>query len=123
MLAIFLLLALVAVPVARGDEARLEVIDLQHRPAGEVLPIIQPFLARDDVILHMAARRDTLSREHGGTINVQRAETTVRGPLGTWIDLGGTVEHLERRGAGTVYRARERTQQQGRLQAKVEVID
>lgn len=261
-LAVFLLLALIAAPIAQGGEATLEVIELKHRPAAEVLPIIQPFLAGDDVIrahgfqlilrtspqrleqvreilarvdvaprrlliavrqaldqggtrreagadvelsnrgsavrgrvhatdtreaggaaqqiqvlegnpaliqfgqsmpvgertvtitaagahvqdtvrykdvttgfyvlprvagdeviLHIGTHRDTLSREHGGTINVQRAETTVRGPLGAWIGLGGTVEHLQRQGAGTVYRTRERTEQQGRIQIKVELID
>jgi type II secretory pathway component GspD/PulD (secretin) len=36
--------------LATVQAASLEIIQLHHRPADEIIPIIQPFLARDDVI-------------------------------------------------------------------------
>lgn len=35
---------------AQADEASLEVIPLQHRPAEELLPLLRPFVAKDGVL-------------------------------------------------------------------------
>lgn len=37
-------------PGVQADEQALEVIPLQHRPAAEMLPLLQPFVAKDGVI-------------------------------------------------------------------------
>jgi len=45
-----LLAALLLATLAQADTSRLEIIDLHHRPAAEVIPIIQPFLAKGAVV-------------------------------------------------------------------------
>jgi hypothetical protein len=45
-----LLAALLLATLAHADTMKLEVIDLHHRPAAEVIPIIQPFLAKGAVV-------------------------------------------------------------------------
>lgn len=83
---------------------------------------VLPRVRGDRVILHISPHRLTLSEEDGGVVNLQQVTTTVTGPLGRWIDLGGTVEEVGRGESGAVYRTRERSEQQGHVQVKVERV-
>lgn len=47
---LLLTLMLAFVPSLQAEELVLEVISLQHRPAAEVLPLIQAFVAKDGVL-------------------------------------------------------------------------
>lgn len=83
---------------------------------------VLPQLTAQRVRLKISPHRDTLSGAGGGTINVQRAETVVEGPIGQWIELGGTVEQSRADGSGVVYRTQDRSEQRGRIAVKVEIL-
>ena len=74
------------------------------------------------VILHLIPQRSEVSRENGGKINVQQAETTISGPLGQWLTVGGTVQQSDRDATGITYRTRDPSEQRGSIQVKVEVL-
>lgn len=83
---------------------------------------VLPQLRDKRVRLRISPHRETLSRSGGGVVNLQRADTVVEGPLGEWIELGGTVEQRSNDQAGIVYGTRARTEQQGRIAVKVDVL-
>jgi len=45
-----LLFTLAFAPPVRADDSTLEIIPLQHRSAAEILPLLQPFIAKEGVI-------------------------------------------------------------------------
>ena len=45
-----LAILLILMPVAQAEELTLEIIPLHHRGATELLPLIQPFVAKDGII-------------------------------------------------------------------------
>ena len=59
---------------------------------------VQPRLAGDRVTLEINPQRDTPGP--GGTVNIQRAQTTVSGRLGEWMELGGSSMSESRSGSG-----------------------
>ncbi len=83
---------------------------------------VLPQVAGDLVHLQISPHRDTLSRGGSGIINTQRAETVVEGRLGEWIEIGGTVDQRSDSGEGIVYSTRGRTEQQGRIEVKVDLL-
>lgn len=80
-------------------------------------------LAGDQVVLELSTRRDTLSRHGGGVVDTRRATTTVRGPIGEWIEVGGVGEQRRREGRGVLYRSGERSATSGRVELRVELAD
>ncbi len=83
---------------------------------------VLPQIAGNLVHLRISPHRDTLSRDGGGIINTQRADTVVEGRLGEWIEIGGTVDQRSDAGGGIVYSTRGRTEQQGRIEVKVDLL-
>ncbi len=83
---------------------------------------VLPQVTGDLVHLQISPHRDTLSRDGGGIINTQRADTVVESRLGQWIEIGGTVERRSDTGEGIVYSTRGRTEQQGRIEVKVDLL-
>lgn len=83
---------------------------------------VLPQISGERVHLRISPQREQLSRSGAGVVNVQRAATVVEGPLGEWIELGGTLEQSSVDGSGTIYRTHERSELQGRIAVKVEVL-
>ncbi|HQU16397.1 MAG: hypothetical protein B7Z66_10270 [Chromatiales bacterium 21-64-14] len=77
--------------------------------------------AGQQVILKIQPQRATLSPRGGGEIDVQRAQTTVTGTLGKWIELGGAARHSDSSATGVVYQTREFDQDLRRIRVKVEL--
>lgn len=94
---------------------------VQYRDVSSGFYVL-PQVSGDRIRLRVSPHRDTLSRAGGGVVNVQRADTLIEGPIGEWIELGGTVEQSNSAGSGTVYRTRERSEQTGRITVKVDVL-
>lgn len=72
---------------------------------------VRPMLAGDQVTLDISPRREALSGQHQGRIDVQRVATTVTGRLGEWIEVAGIASstgggqsvllgHTSHRGSG-----------------------
>jgi type II secretory pathway component GspD/PulD (secretin) len=56
----------------------------------------------DNVSLHISPQQERLSRGGHGHIDVSRADTTVRGRLGEWIDIGGVNQDSRSERSGTL---------------------
>jgi type II secretory pathway component GspD/PulD (secretin) len=68
-----------------------QVVDnVQYRDAVTGFYVL-PRLSGDRVTLEVSPQRDTLGNQGPGSVNIQRASTTVSGQLGEWIELGGIV--------------------------------
>jgi hypothetical protein len=69
---------------------------------------VSPRVAGDTVTLEVSTRQDTPAGKGTGSAEVQNLTMTVSGPLGSWIELGGTGREDERDagpGAARSYRA------------------
>lgn len=60
--------------------------------------------------------------EGGGRFDVQQLRTTIRGPLGEWIELGGTRERERTGESGTVYSTRDARESGYRTLVRVELL-
>lgn len=83
---------------------------------------VVPRVHEDQAILYISPHKFTQSRDHGGVINLSQAQTTLRGPLGEWLLIGGTGEDEQRQGSGYTYQTRKRGEQQMRMVVKVEEL-
>lgn len=75
------------------------------------------------VTVTVSPRREALSPQGGGRIETSAMTTTVRGPLGRWLQLGGVGTRAERQSQGTVYRTESKQQEQNQIWIKVDVIN
>jgi hypothetical protein len=57
---------------------------------------VLPRLHGDEVTLQISPFRNSLSRSGNGSIDTLQAATTISGPLGEWLPLGGVSERTER---------------------------
>ena len=83
---------------------------------------VAPRLSAGQVTLYISPHKFTQSRGHGGIINLQQAQTTLRGPLGEWLIIGGSGLNKTHEGTGYTYRTEERGGQQEQIIVKVEEI-
>lgn len=71
----------------RGGSGRSADIDYKQAVTGFYA------LARlrgDQVVVQISPQKEAFDRHSGGTVTSQRITTTVSGPLGGWLQLGGT---------------------------------
>jgi len=66
---------------------------------------VLPRVHGEQVTVEISPHKDALSRSGGGTIDTQRASTTVTGPLGQWIAIGGVTEQSSRSATGIASRS------------------
>lgn len=83
---------------------------------------VVPRVHEDQVTLYISPHKFTQSRDHGGVINLQQAQTTLRGPLGEWLLIGGTGAEEQHQGSGYTYQTRKRGEQQGHIVVRVEEL-
>jgi len=57
---------------------------------------VLPRVHGEQVTVEISPHKDALSRSHGGAIDTQRASTTVTGPIGHWIPIGGVTDQTRR---------------------------
>jgi hypothetical protein len=142
-----------AVETTRRDDLAQRVQALEGRPAfiaaGAEVPVQQPSLQAWPgglVVQNQSYYRDATAgfyvvpwvrgnqvtlgiRQHahqptaGGAFAVQRAETTVAGRLGEWLDLGGSAQTLQEQGMGIGHYARTRGRSDVNLQVRVTALD
>lgn len=106
--------------IATGQSRPLRVRQVIQTPSG---PVVQetteiqgaatgfdvvPRLAGAEVILEIAPQRENFVPGRSGAIQSERIESTVRGRLGEWIELGGASSSSSR-SEGAVLSSRERT--------------
>jgi hypothetical protein len=79
---------------------------VEYRPATRGFYVI-PWVQGDQVRLQIRQRADSYRGERQG-FDVQRAETTVSGPMGEWLSLAGASSRAARDGQGPGYSAQTR---------------
>jgi hypothetical protein len=57
---------------------------------------VLPRVHGEQVTMEVSPHKDALSRSRSGAIDTQRASTTVTGPLGQWIPIGGVTDQTRR---------------------------
>lgn len=62
----------------------------------------------DTVTVRLAAHKATLTGKERGSVNTAGITTTVTGPLGRWLSVGGVSREISRHGDGTVYSTQQR---------------
>lgn len=95
---------LIAAPAlaAAGPDDRLEIIELQFRPAAEILPLIEPFLAPDDAVTGTGYK--LLVRTDPKTLSEIRrmVDTLDRAPQDLLVSVRHRRDRNERRGEVSV---------------------
>jgi len=61
---------------------------------------VLPRIHGKQVTLQVSPFRQSLSRTRGGDIDTQSAQTTVTGPLGEWLPIGGVTEQTQQTTSG-----------------------
>jgi type II secretory pathway component GspD/PulD (secretin) len=106
--------------IAAGQSRPLRVRQVIQTPSGPVVREtteiqraatgfeVVPRLAGAEVILEIAPQRENFVPGRSGAIQAERIESTVRGRLGEWIELGGASSSSSRSESG-ILSSRERT--------------
>lgn len=82
---------------------------------------VTPRISGDRVYLHIRPVQQSLQSDQ--TIATQEAETTISGPVGEWITIGGVAEEERYESSGTVSRQWETRGRDDAISVKVEVIE
>jgi type II secretory pathway component GspD/PulD (secretin) len=61
---------------------------------------VLPRIHGEQVTLQVSPFKQSLSNQRGGDINTQSARTTVSGPLGEWLPIGGVTEQTQQSYSG-----------------------
>jgi hypothetical protein len=83
---------------------------------------VAPRVSGTEVTLYINPHKFSRSREHGGVINLQEAQTTLRGPLGEWLLVAGSGMEEQQQGTGYIYRTQKRGAQEGHILVKAELL-
>jgi len=84
--------------------------------------VVIPRVAGGDVILEIAPQRENFVPGRPGAIQAERIESTVRGRLGEWIDLGGTSSSSASSGNGILSSRESSATGDRRIWVKVEEL-
>jgi len=82
---------------------------------------VTPRISGDRVYLHIRPVQQSLQSDQ--TIATQEAETTISGPVGEWITIGGVAEEERYESSGTVSRQWETRGRDDAISVKVEVVE
>jgi type II secretory pathway component GspD/PulD (secretin) len=83
---------------------------------------VLPRIRGDRVTLQVRPFRNTQSKTRPGTIDTQQANTTVSGPLGEWLQIGGVSEQFEHSQTGIASRSSSKGSSEDRIWIKAELI-
>ena len=82
---------------------------------------VTPRISGDRVFLHIRPVQQQLQPDQ--TIATQEAETTISGPVGEWITIGGVAQEERRESSGTISRRWETGGRDDSISVKVEVLE
>lgn len=77
----------------------------------------------DQVTVTASPKREALSPRGGGMVESEALVTTVRGPVGQWLELGGRTASVERSRSGVVHRTESKEHEANPIWIKVEVLE
>jgi type II secretory pathway component GspD/PulD (secretin) len=120
--------------IAAGQSRPVRVRQVIQTPSGPVVQetteiqgaatgfVVVPRLAGTEVILEIAPQRENFAPGRSGAIQGERIESTARGRLGEWFELGGTSSSSARSERGTLSSADRSAAGDRRIWVKVEEI-
>lgn len=77
----------------------------------------------DQVTVTASPKREALSPRGGGMVESDALITTVRGPVGQWLELGGRTASVERSRSGVVHRTESKEHETNPIWIKVDVLE
>lgn len=83
---------------------------------------VRPQLQGDRVVLTLEYQRERPA-QGGYEVEARAARTTVQGPLGQWLDVGGSAELVQRNESGIFYRSDVRDDFDSGLQVRVMAVE
>jgi type II secretory pathway component GspD/PulD (secretin) len=83
---------------------------------------VRPVVNEDRVTLFIRPHQSRFSREGGGKINIQEAETIISGKLNEWLEIGATNQQEQTGESGITYQTKRRGVEQSRILIKVEEL-
>lgn len=120
--------------IATGETRPLRQQNVVRTPGGVVITesaVVQdiasgievvPRLSGNTVVLEIAQQREVAGTVTHGSVQVQRATSTVSGPLGEWFELAGTGEARERDRRGILSAQSAASGETRRIWVKVEEL-
>ena len=108
--------------IARGPSGLQAIDTVEYREASTGFQVVVR-LSGEEVMLDILPQRQSIAQGAGpGTVDTQQLSTTVRGRLGEWIDLGGTVRTSGDRQSVLLGRATSSSAEERRVQVRVEEL-
>ena len=83
---------------------------------------VLPRVHGEQVTLEISPHKQALSGARGGAIDTQRASTTLTGPLGQWLTLGGVSEQKQRTSSGIASRHSTQSRSDASIWIKAEIV-
>ena len=84
---------------------------------------VVPLLRGDSVVFEVSAFKNTQPDGRERNINIQSAITTVSGPIGSWVLVGGTSEQMVQTQSGIVSTATTRNNQHAGIWIKADLVN
>lgn len=83
---------------------------------------VLPRIRGDNVMLQVSPFKNSLGKAGDGSINTQQANTTIRGPIGEWIEIGGVSEQFNYSQSGIASRSSAEGSSEDRIWIKAELV-
>ena len=83
---------------------------------------VLPRIRGENVVLEVSPFKSTPSRAGGGSVDSQSATTTVTGPSGEWLFIGGSTERLSRTESGIVSHTSTRSREQTGIWIRADLV-
>jgi type II secretory pathway component GspD/PulD (secretin) len=83
---------------------------------------VLPRIRGENVTLQVSPFKNSLSKAHDGSINTQQANTTISGPIGEWLEVGGTTEQFKHSQSGILSRSSAEGSSEEKIWIKADLI-
>ncbi len=83
---------------------------------------VLPRIRGENVTLQVSPFKNSLSNAHDGSINTQQANTTISGPIGEWLEIGGTTEQFKHSQSGILSRSSAEGSSEEKIWIKADLI-
>jgi type II secretory pathway component GspD/PulD (secretin) len=82
---------------------------------------VLPRIRGENVTLQVSPFKNSLSGAHDGSINTQQANTTISGPIGEWLEIGGITEQFKHSQSGILSRSSAEGSSEGKIWIKADL--
>jgi type II secretory pathway component GspD/PulD (secretin) len=83
---------------------------------------VLPRIHGDEVTLQVSPFRNSKSKTSAGNIDTMQASTTITGPIGEWLQIGGASEQINRSQSGIVSHSSEQGSSQNSIWIRADLV-